>query len=108
MTTSASDLLTQAVRRFEASDRARAAAIVVKLAGEDAPLGDHWGDVAKLAATLGESSAARAAMRRYVAGAPYDVERRLAYGAMLAELGHVAGAVKATVPALVSVLLKVP
>jgi tetratricopeptide (TPR) repeat protein len=96
MTTSASDLLTQAVRRFEASDRARAAAIIVKLASEDAPLGDRWADVARLAATLGEVSAARAAMRRYVAGAAYDVERRLAYGAMLAELGHVAGAVKAT------------
>lgn len=96
MTVSAADLLNQAVRRLQASDRPRAAAIVVKLAAQDAPLGDLWGDVARLAATLGEVSAARAAMRRYVAMAPYDVERRLAYGAMLAELGHVAGAIKAT------------
>lgn len=96
MTASAADQLSQAVRRLEARDRARAAAIVVKLAGEDAPLGDLWGQVAQLAATLGEVSAARAAMRRYVAAQPYDVERRLAYGAMLAQLGHVAGAIKAT------------
>lgn len=96
MTVSTADPLVQAVRRLEAGDRARAAAIVVKLAGQDAPLGDRWGDVARLAATLGEVSAARAAMRRYVALQPYDIERRLAYGAMLAELGHVAGAIKAT------------
>lgn len=96
MSPSAADLLSQAVRRFEARDRARAAAIIVKLAAEDAPLGDLWSQVAQLAAALGEVSAARAAMRRYVAGDPYDVERRLAYGAMLAQLGHVAGAVKAT------------
>lgn len=96
MSVSAADPLSQAVRRFEARDRARAAAIIVKLASEDAPLGDRWSQVAQLAAALGEVSAARAAMRRYVAGDPYDIERRLAYGAMLAQLGHVAGAVKAT------------
>ena len=96
MNFSATDQLAQAVRRFEARDRARAAAIVVKLAAEDAPLGDQWGQVAQLAAALGEVSAARAAMRRHVAGQPFDIERRLAYGAMLAELGHVAGAIKAT------------
>ncbi len=96
MTVSAADPLAQAVRRLQAGDRARAAAIVVNLAGEDAPLGERWGEVARLAATLGEVSSARAAMRRYVALQPYDIERRLAYGAMLAELGHVAGAIKAT------------
>jgi tetratricopeptide (TPR) repeat protein len=96
MPVSAADPLSQAVRRFEARDRARAAAIIIELAKEDAPLGDRWSQVAQLAATLGEVSAARAAMRRYVAGDPYDIERRLAYGAMLAQLGHVAGAVKAT------------
>ena len=96
MTASAADQLSQAVRRFEARDRARAAAIVIQLASQDAPLGDLWGQVAQLAAALGEVSAARAAMRRYVASQPYDIERRLAYGAMLAQLGHVAGAIKAT------------
>lgn len=104
MPPSAVDQLTQAVRRLEARDRARASAIVRKLAAEDAPLGDRWGQVAELAATLGEVSAARAAMRRYVAGAPFDVERRLAYGAMLAQLGHVAGAIKATEAHLPSLL----
>jgi tetratricopeptide (TPR) repeat protein len=96
MTLTTADPLAQAVRRLQAGDRAGAASVVVKLAAEDAPLGDRWGDVARLAATLGEVSAARAAMRRHVAMDPYDTERRLAYGAMLAELGHVAGAVKAT------------
>src|SRR3990167_3785286 len=96
MTLTTADPLAQAVRRLQAGDRAGAASVVVKLAAEDAPLGDRWGDVARLAATLGEVSDARAAMRRHVAMAPYDTERRLAYGAMLAELGHVAGAVKAT------------
>jgi tetratricopeptide (TPR) repeat protein len=96
MNFSASDPLAQAVRRLQANDRAGAASIIVKLAEQDAPLGDRWGDVANLAATLGEVTTARAAMRRYVAMAPYDIERRLAYGAMLAQLGHVAGAIRAT------------
>lgn len=96
MNFSAADPLAQAVRRLSANDRAGAAAIIVKLAEQDGHLDDRWGDVAKLAATLGEVSAARTAMRRYVAMQPYDTERRLAYGAMLAQLGHVAGAIKAT------------
>lgn len=96
MNFSAADPLAQAVRRLSANDRAGAAAIIVKLAELDGHLDDRWGDVAKLAATLGEVSAARTAMRRYVAMQPYDTERRLAYGAMLAQLGHVAGAIKAT------------
>ena len=96
MNFSTADQLAKAVRRFEARDRARAADIVVKLASEDAPLGDQWSQIAQLAAALGEVSAASAAMRRYVAAQPYDIDRRLAYGAMLAELGRVAGAVKAT------------
>ena len=96
MTPSASDLLAEAVRAFTARDRDYAAGLLARLDAEDAPLGDDWGAVARLAATMGEVSVALAASRRFVALKPYDVERRLAYGALLAECGRLEGAVKAT------------
>lgn len=96
MTPSASDLLAEAVRAFQARDRDYAAGLLARLNAEDAPLGDDWGAVARLAATLGEVSVALAAIRRYVALKPYDVERRLEYGALLAQCGRIEGAAKAT------------
>ncbi|ALL14199.1 tetratricopeptide repeat-containing sulfotransferase family protein [Caulobacter henricii] len=96
MTPSASDLLAEAVRAFQARDRDYAAGLLARLNAEDAPLGDDWGAVARLAATVGEVSVALAASRRHVALKPYDVERRLAYGALLAECGRIEGAEKAT------------
>ncbi|HQR87781.1 MAG: hypothetical protein B7Z44_02795 [Caulobacter sp. 12-67-6] len=96
MTPSASDLLAEAVRAFQARDRDYAAGLLARLNAEDAALGDDWGAVARLAATLGEVSVALAAIRRYVALKPYDVERRLEYGALLAQCGRIEGAAKAT------------
>ena len=96
MTPSASDLLAEAVRAFQARDRDYAAGLLARLNAEDAALGDDWGAVARLAATLGEVSVALAASRRHVALKPYDPERRLAYGALLAECGRIEGAEKAT------------
>ncbi len=96
MTINEQDLLAETLGAFERRDLERAAALLVRLDAENAPLGDSWGAVSRLAATLGEIAVARSAIRRYVQLAPYDVDRRLAYGALLAQAGHVEGAIKAT------------
>lgn len=96
MTTRERDLLNEALRAFQAHDRDRAAALLIQLNDQDAPLGESWGPVARLAFTLGEVSVAIAAIRRYVALSPYDKERRLAYGAMLAGAGRIEGAMETT------------
>ena len=96
MTTSERDLLKEALQAFQVHDRDRAAALLIQLDAQDAPLGESWGPVSRLALTLGEVSVAIAAGRRYVALSPYDKERRLAYGALLASAGRIEGAMDTT------------
>jgi tetratricopeptide (TPR) repeat protein len=67
----------------------------MELDAEAPPLGDSWGAVSRLASTLGEVSLAISAMHRFVSLAPYDPERRLAYGALLAGAGRVEAALEA-------------
>jgi len=96
MTTNGRDLLKEALQAFEARDRDRAAALLVQLDTLAPPLGESWGPASRLAFTLGEVSVAISAIRRHVALSPYDKDRRLAYGALLAGAGRIEGAMETT------------
>jgi len=91
------DLLLLALRAFEARDRDRAAAFLACFDAQASATQDRrWGAAARLAASLGEANLSVSAIRKHVAQAPYDVDRRLAYGALLASTGRVQRAVEAT------------
>ena len=97
MTANDSDLLAPALRAFEAGDRDRAAEMLARFDAQASASADRrWASVARLAAILGEANLAISAIRKHVGQSPYDIERRLAYGALLASLGRVQDAVNTT------------
>jgi tetratricopeptide (TPR) repeat protein len=96
MTLTGRDLLNAALKAFEAGDRDGAAALLTKLDADNPPLGDSWGAVCRLADTLGEYNLGLSAIRRHVAAAPRDVDRRLEYGAFLARNERIEAALETT------------
>lgn len=92
MTLQGRDLVSAALKAFEARDRRQAAAHLRALDREAPNLGETWSAVSRLAMTIGEPRLAVAAARRHVALAPTDAGRRLALDGLLAQSGQVEAA----------------
>lgn len=82
-------MVTEALAAFKARDRDRTAYLLAQALRADPPLGDRWGSVSRLAATIGEVQLALAAARRQIAHNPANGEARLAYAQILSQNGRV-------------------
>lgn len=80
-------LVNEAVAAFKARDRDRAALLLARAIQQNPPLGNSWGSVSRLAATIGEVTLALTAARRHIAANP-TAESRLAYAQLLSQSGR--------------------
>jgi hypothetical protein len=74
---------------FKARDRDGAAAEINALIRSNAPLGDTWGAVSRMAATIGEFNASIEAARRQAALHPQSGPHALQYASMVANAGRI-------------------
>lgn len=74
---------------FKARDRDSAAAEINAMLKANAPLGDTWGAVSRMAATIGEYNASMEAARRQAALYPQSVPHVLQYASMIANAGRI-------------------
>src|SRR5688500_9369753 len=77
---------------FKARDRDGAAAEINAMLRTNAPLGDTWAAVSRMAATLGEFNASMEAARRAAAMYPGSAPHQLQYASMVANAGRVSEA----------------
>jgi len=80
-------LVNEAVAAFKARDRDRAALLLARAIQQNPPLGNSWGSVSRLAATIGEVTLALTAARRQIAANPTP-DSRLAYAQLLSQSGR--------------------
>jgi cytochrome c-type biogenesis protein CcmH/NrfG len=81
-----------ALEAFKARDRDACAALLIQAVQSDAPLGQGWGAVSRLASMIGEAEAALVAARRFAAVDPAQPGPWLALGQMLAHHGRLTAA----------------
>jgi Sulfotransferase family len=79
---------------FKARDRDGVAAEVNGLIRTNAPLGDTWGAVSRMAATVGEYNASVEAARRQAALHPQSAPHALQYASMVANAGRIEAALR--------------
>ncbi|MEC8455275.1 MAG: sulfotransferase, partial [Pseudomonadota bacterium] len=84
----ATQWVNQALEAFKARDRDACAALLIQAVQSDAPLGQGWGAVSRLASMIGEAEAALVAARRFAAVDPAQPGPWLALGQMLAHHGR--------------------
>lgn len=79
---------------FKARDRDGVAAEITALIGANAPLGDTWAAVSRMAATVGEYNASIEAARRAAAMHPQSVQHQLQYLGAVANAGRIPQALR--------------
>jgi hypothetical protein len=79
---------------FKARDRDGAAAEIAALIRANAPLGDTWAAVSRMAATIGEYNASIEAARRAAAMHPQSALHQLQYAGMVAGAGRIQQALR--------------
>lgn len=91
-------LVNQAVSAFKARDREKAVAAVKQLLALKPPLGEHWGAIARISASMLEAKMAREAALNYARSFPKDNQKQLMAAGVIAEVGYIEDGLKLIAP----------